>query len=200
MTTKVFAFFLVASLSFVSGMAKAQDFSEPVRALVQRVSTAEVWVDVLASGRRIQVPVRPVYAPARDHLFKLKAGDFFQGMGRIEKDQQGERSVLLLESIDFVGLRQLIGLWRSQEAAFLRFENYDQLEIKALTDHGLKRSKFTYSLAPSPRAESWMVFIQGQEGVTLGHINFSGMHRATLELFDVEQDQALTLQLMRVAP
>lgn len=200
MTTKVFAFFLVASLSFVSGMAKAQDFSEPVRALVQRVSTAEVWVDVLASGRRIQVPVRPVYAPARDHLFKLKAGDFFQGMGRIEKDQQGERSVLLLESIDFVGLRQLIGLWRSQEAAFLRFENYDQLEIKALTDHGLKRSKFTYSLAPSPRAESWMVFIQGQEGVTLGHINFSGMHCATLELFDVEQDQALTLQLMRVAP
>jgi hypothetical protein len=59
---------------------------------------------------------------ARD-LGKLSTGDYLQGYGDVRS------SYISVESVDFVGLRSLIGRWQSDDDTILRIANFRQMQV-----------------------------------------------------------------------
>lgn len=110
---------------------------------------------------------------AEEVLSRLKNFDHITGSARLVDD------TLLLESVEFVGLRRLIGYWQSPKVAVI-FENFHDVAFKMPSS----KSEYKYAVSPS-EGNSWRVFFSDQSSVTLGSLTVSE-NKASIELYDPE--------------
>ncbi len=99
---------------------------------------------------------------------------------------------LILETIDFVSLRRLLGNWQDQSAQ-VTFEDYTRVQFNI---NGNNR-QFMYALSPGQN-NAWRIYLTDQASVVLGTLNVEQM-RAVLEFYDPKTGQtAQRLELSKV--
>jgi hypothetical protein len=132
-------------------------------------------------------------------LDRLSPGDLINGHGTIDPVHR----TMILESIDFVGLRRLLGPWVATDG-FLNFKNFQTMEVKTLRGDV---SEFRYSISPADDGE-WAVFLSDANRTILATLSFENgtisgtgpaqTHRACLKIFEAESGRVLrTLKLER---
>lgn len=121
---------------------------------------------------------------AKQALSKLKNSDGISGQATLVDD------TLLLETVEFVGLRRLIGFWQSTNT-LVNFKDFTRVSFRLPNSS----SELSYAVAPST-GNSWKVFFSGKNSVVLGSLVISDSH-ASIDLFDPntgENTQHLDLQ------
>lgn len=148
-------------------------FASTIRGSLAHREDQEWYID-MGLPNQAPIVVRPVYQKVIPQLLKLKVGDLIQGRGFITKDQL---PVLMLESIDFVGLRDLLGQWFSKDHLVVDFINFNRLKIYRTSE----AEEFDYSIAPSAE-QGWMIFLQDPKSVSLGGLKMEAGN-AVIEVF-----------------
>ena len=132
-------------------------------------------------------------------LLRIRSGDYLVAQG------VGKENTFLIQSIEMVGLRKLIGLWGSSDRVPKVFSFLDFNNLTIQNDSFFERSphqenpNFDYSLSPS-FGESWTIFLSQE------HTNFSGtlvFHDNQLKLNIVDNRTgtvAHKLKLKRLSP
>lgn len=185
-------FFIFAMAIFVAPFSHA----ESLRGVVIRRNADTVLVRLIGSTEE-PLSVRPVYQSVISQLVKLKSGDIFQGNGHVRELESGGR-IVMLESIDFVGLKNLLGTWMASNSALVDFIDFDRVQVQMPSGLGLKRYHLTYSLAPS-RESDWMIFLHSSESVILGSLKLNS-RTAVIEFIESQDSthRASPIELIRI--
>jgi len=157
-------------------------YADSIRGVVVRKNDDTVMVRLVGSKAGV-MKLRPVYQSVLNQLNKLKSGDIFQGIGNLRYLDSGEQ-VVMLESIDFVGLRNLLGAWIASNLVVVDFVDFDQVKVLIPSAIGLKTYLLSYSLAPSHDSD-WMIFLRDMDSVVLGSLRLT-THTALIEFIDPE--------------
>jgi hypothetical protein len=134
----------------------------------------------------------PIYCETHElmaDLEKLSTGDLLVGTGELHADKQ----VVVLQSIDMVGLRRLLGTWRTVHSEVFEFKDFNRLHVypsdfrktmtlKSLSKDFLERpaipdsffthlQKLNYTLAPDSNSQSrWSIFMADHQSVRIGSL------------------------------
>lgn len=124
------------------------------------------------------------------HMRKLASGDFVEASGRLD---DGECKAFV-ESIEYVGLRKLLGYWYSETDGIITFRNYSSLsfypmnKVSGVKDESSIRTgdpiTYRYSVTPSDGKE-WVVFLSNAEGTRFATLMFSSKF-VTMKIYDSE--------------
>lgn len=137
---------------------------------------------------------------ARLTLSRLTNGDEITAHAEIDS----EKAVMNIESIDFVGLKKIIGLWNTQgSSGLMNFRNYSDLNVYSLAQQngggGLTttQKKFKYTVTPAAGPQ-WVLFLSDEMRTQMGTLDLTdGM--ATIQLFDGQTGAVTqTLKLHRM--
>lgn len=128
---------------------------------------------------------------AEFNLYKLQSGDVITATGLLDE----ATCEAALESIDFVGLKQLLGYWHSSAGLFsigsftsLTFYPNDKTDISTEEEPEffapVSPVNFTYSVTPS-EGKDWVVFLSDKSSTVFATIRFNKT-RATMKFYDSE--------------
>jgi hypothetical protein len=170
--------------------------ADSIRGVLIRKSPDSVFIRLVDSNESLTL--KPVYQAVLTQLNKLKSGDVLKGSGHFRDSDSGER-VVMLESIDFVGVRDLLGTWMAPNSALVDFIDFDRIRVKLPAFVGIKPYQLTYSLAPSSNESDWMIFLRDSESVVLGSLKLTG-RRAIIDLVesDPSHEGGTSIELIRV--
>jgi hypothetical protein len=126
-------------------------------------------------------------------LDKMEDKDFISGTARIQSN-----NTLLLISIDFVGLRRLLGRWLSDEY-FLSFHSFADMTSQTLTpERDFTKGDYKYAVAPG-EGNNWKIFFTDQFNVSLGNLSLVDKDHFKVIFFDGKTGKTVkTLSLMRI--
>ena len=142
-----------------------------------------------------------VSAEASASLIKMESGDYINGSGDI--DQKAHK--ISLQTLDYVGLKKLLGVWYSGDAV-MNFSSFTDLSvypfgiaIKRPSTVGISlsaKTDFRYSTAPY-YGDSWALFLSDSVGTTFATLEIAG-ESATLRTFNTDTGALKrTLRLVR---
>lgn len=152
----------------------------------------------LASTNQVYA-IANMSAEASESLIKLESGDYINGSGDV--DEKGRK--VSLKTLDYVGLKKLLGIWYSGDAV-MNFSSFNQLSVYPF-GAGFKniniaippaKNDFRYSTAPY-YGERWALFLSDNVGTTFATLEM-GADSATLRTFSPQTGAVLrTLRLVR---
>lgn len=119
-------------------------------------------------------------------LARLNIGDEVYGTGDVDSTARS----IQLQTLDYVGLKELLGTWHSQEG-MMEVKDFSNLSFRPTKDDtalGVDNSRnnvnYKYSLSPGNNSE-WVVFLSEASKTTLATVELdSSMELATLKIFD----------------
>lgn len=152
-------------------------YASTIRGILAHREDQQWFIDLGHLGQS-PIVVRPVYQAVMPQLQKLRVGDLIQGRGFVTSPQSPQLPVLMLESIDFVGLRDLLGQWFSKEHMVVDFINFNQLKIYRSNQEQL----YDYSIAPASE-KGWMIFLQDPTSTSLGGLKMEAGN-AVIEVYN----------------
>ena len=127
---------------------------------------------------------------AEFNLYKLQSGDYITATGLLDENT----CEAVIESIDFVGLKKLLGYWHSSAGLFsipsfsyLTFYPNDKTDISNEAPEifdPVSPVNFKYSVTPS-EGKDWVVFLSDKNSTVFATIRFSKT-RATMKFYDSE--------------
>lgn len=155
----------------------------------QLVNAASVtgFVRLTDGVRYLQLPgdtewfeMRAATAEATRNLARLASQDFYQGQGEFSGN------IFLVQTVDFVGLYDLLGPWHSkQDRALVTFEDFNTVSIFNPRTLGYDRvAVFGYSVAPD-RGTGWKIFVSGAKSVSIASLRLDS-NRLVLKFIDLE--------------
>lgn len=113
-------------------------------------------------------------------LDKMISGDWIVGLGELNS----ETKTISVRTVEFVGLKNLLGLWQSQNQYF-NFKDFTNLYLYFNLDgegKRMTRKSVQYTMAPGSGTE-WKIFIVDEKYITLSSLRIDG-NSATLTLFN----------------
>lgn len=135
-------------------------------------------------------------------LTKLSNGDAVTATGLFDTDN----CVTVIETVDYVGLRRLLGSWMSRQGLitvhdFSSMSFYPTTGMK-IKDHSESDSAYTvikpvqykYSVTPS-NGNEWVVFLSDAESTTFTTIQFS-RENAVLKVYDSDTGNVTNVLLL----
>jgi hypothetical protein len=172
---------LLVSLLFFSFTGSAEVVV--LSGFVSKKENGYVLVEEKTSKR---YDLRALNSETIESLKHLKHYDYISGYGEVKDNQ-----IVLLESIDYVGLRRLLGLWHSADNVlnFVSFRSVKVVEqLQFIGDLGIldvfKESTYDYAISPGSGG-SWRVFFSDSDSVILASLTLSAKSdEARLELYD----------------
>lgn len=194
MTTRLTAFIVVCFLSLSAG-ADGQ-----VSGFIHRFG-GEVLM-TLNSTTGAYYRLQSQDSDSLKTLAKLNPGDFVMMTGKISYAQ----GMVDVNTIDFVGLRQIIGFWSTRSRGrVMNFRSYSDLSIHDMIlqtndDDGPKssRKQMKYTVVPA-EGKDWVMFLSDERETQMGYLNLSAseatirlVHSSTGETTNVLQLQKIT--------
>ena len=162
---------------FFSAVSTAAD---KIEGRILKVGT-EAFIHINPGDRLI--PLKATNALDASAIRRLESGDFITGQGQLTRNEAR------LETLYFVGLQRLLGLWRSREAEVFEFRTYEDLRLywpldpKATLGGTPVRVK-TYSYNVSPSSEShWAMLLVDADSVEIARLYFKNEGEATGRIF-----------------
>lgn len=148
--------FVFLALNFAYLTATAEQIS----GIVSKNAAGEFFFK--STGSQTSIPITATTIDAQNSLQPLKSLDYIQGHGFVSNN------TMMLESIDFVGLHDLLGPWHVNNSVKFHFKNFQTLYI--INNHNKSessRQKLDYSLAPN-NEHSWSLFISDKNSMLFG--------------------------------
>ncbi|PIS11548.1 MAG: hypothetical protein COT73_03410 [Bdellovibrio sp. CG10_big_fil_rev_8_21_14_0_10_47_8] len=171
------------SISVLKDTAEIKNSTVSIKGYVIIEDGSYTFIDTSSN----QFKLRAVTDSAKQALLKLQNLDAISGTATQYDDR-----TLLLESIDFVGLRRLIGRWTG-DSQLVDFQDYTRVRIFS----SQSSNHFRYAISPSS-GDSWRVFFSTENSVTLGSLLIQGQ-TAQIDLYDATTgDVSHTIQLQKV--
>ncbi len=136
---------------------------------------------------REPLPVHGMTPNLAVDLQKMRDGDFLTGHGQILTS----RKMVALESIDTVGLKQILGIWRTVHWDVFEFRDFSRVVLYApnpgnradrITPRLAPTRQMNYTLAPSS-GDNWSIFMADKDGIQLGELQF-GARSMNMTLYD----------------
>lgn len=127
-------------------------------------------------------------------LNNLKSFDAVRGVGKIVN-----KKTLLLEYIDYVGLKKLLGNWKSVESLYY-FSSFEDLTIHSISscDTATQKTKLKYILTPSIDSQ-WKLFVTNNKDVSVANLDFISDNEAQITFFhDLSGEPIKTIFLNKV--
>lgn len=170
---------VIWGIVFCAGLAQA----EPIIGKLRNYSPERPLELVLLNSKKVvTIEARPEII---SYLRNLTTGDSISGNGRISND--GKK--VYLDSLDRVGLQEILGAWRATSREIFEFKNYDTLNIYVPTvnhdgDISLAQTRsLKYVLTPEKESR-FSIFMSDKTGyVRLGFIHF-GKRKLEMVLTD----------------
>lgn len=134
----------------------------------------------LAVGEMVKtVPVAAENPPMANVLSRLENLDFVRCSGHLEASRA------FVNSIDFVGLRRILGSWKAGNLLF-QFYSFSDLSIFSVTSNpNLPHGNYKYAITPANTPQDWRIFFTDEKQVLVGSLNFSpGATSAMIQLYD----------------
>lgn len=181
----VMLFGLSLGISIVTSISKA----ETVNGFIVRGSLG--WSLVSADDQN-QWSVIPNDDNVLDSLNKLKSRDYIVGQGSVSS------GTIRLETIDFVGLRNLLGLWIS-DSTWFNFKTFTQANIYWGVDDSsaVTPIRMQYSVAPGA-TKAWQIFFSDDKLVQIASLKIEN-DEAMLEFYNPDTgDVVKTLNLRKL--
>ncbi len=133
-----------------------------------------------------------------DSLNRLENGDFIIGNGTLDTTNKK----INIESIDYVGLRKLLGPWNGAHGS-MNFKDYSTMSftpylrdtklVEKITGH---QKEFRYSISPNDGNE-WALFISDDKNTSFATVEFI-KKRVLIKIFESESGKILrTFKLER---
>ena len=168
---------IIAALFLV--LFSTQAIARPISGFVSVEGSQTYFIE---HGTTPKYAIKPNKLEVIESLKKLGSFDFFQGQGELINGE------LLLDSIDFVGLRSLIGLWSVDRQSLFDFQDFQKVIIyKSFFNLMTPRAQLHYSIAPSAGTD-WKIFFTDENSVILASLILSNDH-ATLRFYDLENGE-----------
>lgn len=140
--------------------------------------------------------VKAVTVEATDSMQKLETGDLISANGNIDCDNK----VIQLESIDYVGLKKILGLWVS-DSNLMNFSTFNNLSIYPLLSKkrllaASPKTDLQYSVAPY-KGNEWAVFLSSKTSTIFATIAVDN-DSAVMKIFDTDTgENTRTIRLTR---
>lgn len=134
----------------------------------------------------------------QDSLDRLESGDFIAGNGTMDTTNKK----LSVESVDYVGLRKLLGPWVGTEGTIV-FKDFSNMgftprfrDIKLDSRLTNYQKEFRYSVTPSDGNE-WGLFLSDDKSTTFATVEFA-KNKVIMKIFESESGKIVrTLKLER---
>jgi hypothetical protein len=122
------------------------------------------------------LPLHPGNEQTSQELDRIQEGDFLFGIGNVDFSARKVH----LYSIEKVGLKKLLGSWRSDQGGIFAFKSFSQvvlfeqqLQPHSINDAALPGHRLRYHVSPST-GSSWSIFLVGRNEVLVGRFRFFG--------------------------
>lgn len=130
----------------------------------------------------------------RDVVARLETYDFIRGQGEIRADQ------IVLETVDFIGLRSLLGNWSLAGGAYLTFHDFLKASytVPDFFYPDLVES-YTYSLAPG-EGQPWRILVSNGTWVSVGYLEILN-NKLKIQVVDLKTGHLKkAMELTRTTP
>jgi hypothetical protein len=179
----IFSFILVLlSLVFLPELALSQS---SVQGVIQKDSHGNIFI--FSYHHHHQFKLLAENSGVTEQLKKLESQDVLQGTAVI-----GAGSEMILHSVDFVGLRKLLGNWKS-DSVMVRFSSFVDVSLYSQE----KRGNFKYVLAPSTGSQ-WTMFLTDENRVAMGTLVMLSSEKAMVTIRDANGQVAKTFPLTKI--
>lgn len=142
-------------------------------------------------------PLQATSAALNSDLRRLSTGDLIIGTGVIERVAPGavngmRHGRVILNAIDTVGLKQILGHWRTPKWQVFEFRDFHHLNLyraPSASTRSIAPHQMTYTLAPAGGDPNlWSIFMADKKGIHIGSLAI-GEKSLRLTLFDPESGQ-----------
>lgn len=177
---KKLIFYISTLLIFISFPVLAEKFSGFVSIEKNQLYLVMKNAKESSSNRFL---IHSLNQETQNSLSKLRDRDLITGVGTFTKDNS-----ILVEGIDFVGLRQLLGVWVS-DAAWVNFKDFTTVNVY-YQDEGTQKSQLEYSVTTGSVDTNydWTIFFAGDNNVIVAGLILN-KQKATFQFFDAETGQ-----------
>jgi len=142
--------------------------------------------------------INPATTNVQASLDRLGSGDFIAGNGSLDTINRK----LTVASVDYVGLRKLLGPWTGPEGTML-FKDFTTMrftprfrDIDMDSNLSTYQKEFRYSITPSDGNE-WGVFLSDEKSTTFATVEFT-KNKVIMKIFESESGKIVrTLKLER---
>lgn len=175
--------FVATLVSVFLVLAPAPAFAETVRGFVHTdASTKDISLLIRTAHEpyRVVASLPSVLAGLRN----LKDGDFIIGSGTVKTTEK----LVVLDSLESVGLQELLGVWRTAEWQVFEFRDFNRLNLYKATPEtyrpvGLsKLREYAYVLAPE-QGDRYSIFLSDDQSVHVGSLEVSAT-KVQMTVFD----------------
>ncbi len=111
---------------------------------------------------------------AKRSLEKLNDGDVIKGSAQLIQD------TYVVQSVDFVGLQRILGLWKTKSTV-INFVDFSQVQFHVPGS----LSSYHYAISPTNSLDQWQVYFSDSSSVVLGSLSVNDQS-AVIQLFDTE--------------
>jgi len=140
---------------------------------------------LIAETGHAKFTLTPMNKEIKAQISRLKTGDFLSFEGYI--DQQN--SILYVSSVNYVGLKDLLGNWFGDDEYCYKFKNFNSLSIFNKADNkkcdfsvSFLAREFSYFINPSDL--DWSVLLSDNDDSYLMDLTLNSKNSAELSLYD----------------
>ncbi|MCC7405378.1 MAG: hypothetical protein IT288_13350 [Bdellovibrionales bacterium] len=148
--------------------------------VVSRVEQTGTYLKVSGLGKEYLVYTRNTHV--MNDLRALEAGDYLSAKGLFNYNN----SQVEITAIEFVGLKKLLGLWRTGKWEIFDFKNFSNLDLyqpaRTRTLNTVELRNLRYTVAPL-NGPTWSIYIVDSNSVDVGSLNVTG-NSIQIQLFD----------------
>lgn len=124
------------------------------------------------------------------YLAKLSDGDFVS----VDGSRNVIESVITVASINYVGLKSLLGTWYGDDNFCYTFVNNTDFNLSRRSGRSCipaNNLTYTYILNPDSRSQGWVMLVAGEYASYVGDLKINNSSTARLELYDSETGEIL---------
>lgn len=157
------------ALTFVNPIYASSSVS--ISGQIFKVDTGYSFLDA-TSGRQYKLVAGT--DSAKRSLEKLNDGDAIKGSAQLIQE------TYVVQSVDFVGLQRILGLWKTKSTV-VNFVDFSQVQFHVPGS----LSSYHYAISPTNTSDQWQVYFSDSSSVVLGSLSVDDQH-AVIQLFDTE--------------
>lgn len=181
-TAKSFQAIALASLLTAAGLVGSQAHADLLTGDIQNNGTAQaITVIVKDSGKLVKLDAAPSF---ENVLRRLKSGDSITAQGSMNADQ----TRFSISSIDRIGLKDLLGTWKSTRWEIFEFQDFSQLNLyipKVVEAGGVSLARthsLKYVVTPEEN-DAFTIFMTDDSDVRMGFLEI-GNNKLKLNVID----------------
>ncbi|MGZ3689913.1 MAG: hypothetical protein ACXVAX_00330 [Pseudobdellovibrio sp.] len=144
------------------------------------------YVVLQDTGARYQVTGQtPIIS---SYLNKLSEGDFISVDGTLSADQ----NLLTVQSINYVGLRALLGTWSGDDNHCYNFTSHTDFTVSMkIGDYCLNSRSSDYTYLLNPNTYQWVMLVSGDYNSYVGDVDFITKQSVEIDLYDSQTGDIL---------